>query len=430
MKWFRNAVDFLSGAQARKEREMMEEEYREHMDNGKTSYHSSWRSDFGLDDFQQALAAQDELLGEEDSPRKIETFVWIAHALHKQNELEESMNALKSAFRIQLQSGDFYESKTAGILDAMVVVLEGMGTPRALKQAHIISNSLFRIKYRLYGKGFGSVDSDAPSPVSDTSSITQSLFEETEGDLLFHESRQEALAKYKMAALVEYREWGSHNLNFALLERKIALSGMSTPTGFPFEARVTPGCQTATCRYIRQGDDLLFQTRYEEATSFYLQAAASTASHAPSPISHLANGSFVLCLLASLTLLCAPVYGRRLQSMLNFKTAKKNENTQTLSITSITRESIDAQTDTCATLEQPETIPSSKQESKPTLAEDYPSAGQVILEGEAPNAKLEKEFKVNSETSINSASFESVAALMQQSDALDTALEVFEGKSN
>jgi hypothetical protein len=315
----------------------------------------------------------------------------------------------------------------------MMNVLSAMGTPHATKQAQIISNTLFRIKYRLYGKAFDFVDTESSFSMVDTTGIKLSLFEEEHGDHLFRESKRNALAKYKEAALIEYKEFGSHNLNLALLHRKIALSGMSKPTDFPFEARVTPQCQTKVCDFIRQGDELLFQAKYGQATSFYLSAASSKAL----PQSQISCAFDIVCIMIILffvVFLFVPGFQRHFIVWMRAKISKTPGCTSRGIERQIVKTKTKSEQSNCMakTEASPETeIAQGEVANFDTLtngeASDAPAAGQQILDGEASDSEKNGE---NQNHEIFSGSFESLGVLLQQSSIVASATEILAAQND
>jgi hypothetical protein len=80
---------------------------------------------------------------------------------------------------------------------------------------------------------------------------------------------------------MEYKEMGSHNMNFALLYRKIALQSLDLNGEKidPFDIRLPRTCRSIACTTIRKGDDLLLMTHYERAVGQYMKACSRTLNY-------------------------------------------------------------------------------------------------------------------------------------------------------
>lgn len=287
MKWITYITKYLPEAPSarRAKEEGWKGAIRKHIDDGKTAYHSSWiSSEYGLADFRKALDIQDKLYGEDDHPAKIETMVWIAKALHKQNDNSGSMKKLQLAFRMQLQHTGMYQSATVAILDSMITVVSSTGTPQALSQAQTYSTTLRRIKYRLYGKvdSFSNMESSSPSTEGSTG-CDNSILMEMEGDHLLSQNKDRAVSKYRDAALAEYQECGSRSLSLALLHRKVAIASINSKSAStmddPFEVMMKPTCGTKACKEIRKADSMLFENHEQAAGHYMLAKAFADGSH-------------------------------------------------------------------------------------------------------------------------------------------------------
>ena len=285
MTIFSKMTSFYSGDHHhhhRPTKEQMEIEVKKRIEEGKASFHStSWTTstDFGYSEFRTALDIQKEIYYEEkkqeEHPVMISTLIWISKALHKQNYHDESMKYLTMALKIQLQTVGCYQRATTTILDLMVDVLVDKGTPQSMADAQILMNTSMRINRRLFGKNH------TDSALSTTSAMESSIDVEMTGDLLLLESHEAGIAKYKEAALMEYKEMGSHNMNFALLYRKIALQSLDLNGekdiirgrfDDPFDTRLPKTCRSIACNAIKKGDDLLLMTNYEHAAGQYMKA--------------------------------------------------------------------------------------------------------------------------------------------------------------
>jgi hypothetical protein len=304
MKWLSTIAKYLpESPQTRQAREEeMKVAIQKHLDNGRDSYHSSWMSsEFGLPDFRMALDIQNKLYGDADHPAKIQTLVWIAKALHKQNDNLKSMEALKTAFRMQLQHSGLYQSAMVVILDTVVTVASSSGTPLALSQAKTYSKTLQRIKYRLYGKSDSFSDVVASTPwLKDTGGAEKSLLVEKEGDHVLIDDHYQATSKFRDAALLEYQEWGSRSLSLALLHRKGAIASLDRKVAVtlndPFELIVTPNCRSDACKAIRMADSLLLEN-YEQATGQYMHAKKMIDESHPYDITQLHFACIAILLL-------------------------------------------------------------------------------------------------------------------------------------
>jgi hypothetical protein len=155
------------------------------------------------------------------------------------------------------------------------------GTPQSMTDAQIFLNASGRINRRLFGKN--NTDSTLITP-----GMESSIDLEMTGDLILLESHEDGIAKYKEAALMEYKEMVSQNMNFALLYRKIALQSldlngekMSIPGGSvdTFDTHLPRTCFSIAWTTIRKGDDLLLMTHYEQSVGQYMKAYSRTLNY-------------------------------------------------------------------------------------------------------------------------------------------------------
>jgi hypothetical protein len=190
-------------------------------------------------------------------------YLWVGTLYLKRHRYTTSWQYHRLALKVQLQSVGQYEPLTVEILQSMAklydtmnvdaVIVDDTITPSSQQQQHRhdhttsrqrLEDAALRIQWKIYGKEWACSMTSSSSQrqyeshhralrcnhstnmtVSSSLSSWESLQKEMMGDHLLFLARDitTALSMYHEAALFEFMESGSHNMNLALIYRKIAI---------------------------------------------------------------------------------------------------------------------------------------------------------------------------------------------------------------
>jgi hypothetical protein len=317
-----------------------ERDLRKYLAEGELEFSaSSWTlsasgGDAGCSAFLKALEIQIRLRGgDAEHPSLASTHLWVGKSYHKLKEHGESMKYHRTALKIQLQKVGQYDPLTAEILHSMAGLYSDAGTPAAASQAQVLEDAALRVKWRTHGKNEACARVDHHHCGGMTS--WESLRHEMTGDhhLLVSEAG-EATSKYREAALTEYLERGSNNMNLALLFRRIAISSLSEASRAPVDADplgalLSPTCMSPMCGRIRRGDEYLVEARYEAAIGSYASRAPNQIDDGSAPWLN-SGASSVAMGTVTFTLLLVTVFGksgviRLTHTLAAFETADKEK---------------------------------------------------------------------------------------------------------
>lgn len=277
-------------------------------------------------------------------------YLWVGKSYSKLKKYTKSLQYHHMALKVQLQSVGQYEPLTVEILRSIANLhySDDAATPSSQDHtARLLEEAALRIKWKMHGKEKAcSVALSSSSSQRQhanrhhqlhlrcnrttsmaVSSSWESLHQEMIGDhqLLLSRDIDLAISLYRDAAMLEYTESGSNNMNLAFIYRKIALlashrdghrcvraavkaaaaGGGSNNADNVIEARdddevvvvpvdsdpfgsmlhLPPTTSTTPCQRsyvaIRRGDDYLVDGRYEAAIRMYAKATTMHILHRP-----------------------------------------------------------------------------------------------------------------------------------------------------
>jgi hypothetical protein len=312
--------DVVDPLQLQQNLTQLEFDLKNYLAEGETEFRvSSWISASGGNASCAALVKALDLPvqfneGESEPSCSALPYLWVGKSYYILKNYGKSLKFHRKALKVQLQNVGQYEPLTAEILRSMASLHTDMGTPTSVDHARLLEDAALRIKWRIYGRDEACSRADILRCT--ITSPWESLRHEMTGDHLLLLSRDvEGMAMYQEAALMEYSDMGSKNMNLALIYRKIAISGLrgeacAPPVDSdPFGTLLPPTCHSPLWEIIRRGDGFLVEGRYEAAIRTYTTIILhQTDEDGLVPASNPAASQGALIGMASLVILHAAIY--------------------------------------------------------------------------------------------------------------------------